>query len=158
MYDPRRSLAESIAADRITAADAADVARWLDTLEPRLAPVAPVFVHNDIHPWNVMVDPATSELVAIIDWGNAGTGDPALELIGMPLAALPAMLDGYRAEGGTVDPGMTARLVWGGLALALWELRELDARIFDRRYWRMSPGGWAEHRARTAALFPELEA
>ena len=50
-------------------------------------------IHMDIHPWNVFVDPERDELTAIIDWGDASWGDPALEFASMPMQAMPAMLE-----------------------------------------------------------------
>ena len=40
--------------------------------------VAPVFVHGDLHPRNVLTD--AGEIVAIIDWGDMTPGDPATDL------------------------------------------------------------------------------
>jgi aminoglycoside phosphotransferase (APT) family kinase protein len=147
LFDPRAQIQRALVAGAMTPAAADEVTAWLATLEPILgAPARETFVHRDIHPWNLMID-AAGELVAIIDWGDASIGDPALELAGMPLVALPDMLAGYRAGGGVVDRALIARAIWGGIALAAWELRELDPAVFDRRWWRMPLGGWREHRA-----------
>lgn len=40
----------------------------------------PVLRHGDIGPGNVLYDPATARLSAILDFGSAGYGDPALDL------------------------------------------------------------------------------
>jgi aminoglycoside phosphotransferase (APT) family kinase protein len=147
-YDPRRRLRIARERGALDAATADDLAAWLDETEPQLgAPAATAFLHNDVHPWNLLVDPETDRLTAILDWGDAGVGDPSLELTSMPLFALPAMLDGYRDAGGPVDDRMHLRAIWIGMALCLWEIVELDAGAFDRRWWRMPPGGWAAIRA-----------
>ena len=39
-----------------------------------------VWLHNDLHPANLLVDPATGMLAAIIDFGDLGAGDPAGDL------------------------------------------------------------------------------
>lgn len=41
---------------------------------------APALRHGDIGPGNVIYDPATARLSAILDFGSAGIGDPALDL------------------------------------------------------------------------------
>jgi aminoglycoside phosphotransferase (APT) family kinase protein len=148
--DARRSVQRAIDAGRIDPSEARELLPWLDELAAavdRAPPPRSTFLHHDIHPWNVLVDPVTGELAAIIDWGNACTGDPALDFQVMPLQALPAMLGGYRDAGGPLDPGFVLRAVWTGIEIAGWEVRELDAAIFDRRWWRHPPGGWREHRA-----------
>lgn len=40
----------------------------------------PVLRHGDIGPSNILFDPATRRLSAILDFGSAGYGDPALDL------------------------------------------------------------------------------
>jgi hygromycin-B 7''-O-kinase len=151
--DPRRALAQARDAGAVAAATVAAIADWLDHVEPALgAPPRPCLVHNDLHPWNLVVDPDTAALVGILDWGDARLGDPAMELTAMPLFALPAMLAGYRAGGGVIDDGFVARALWSGTALALWEVRALDPNEFDRGWWRMPPGGWPAMRAICAKL------
>ncbi len=41
---------------------------------------APTLRHGDIGPGNILYDPATARLCAILDFGSAGYGDPALDL------------------------------------------------------------------------------
>lgn len=38
------------------------------------------------------------ELLAIIDWEDAGWGDPSLDFAAMPLTAVPAALAGHEEE------------------------------------------------------------
>jgi aminoglycoside phosphotransferase (APT) family kinase protein len=40
----------------------------------------PLWLHNDLHPANLLVDPATGMLTAVIDFGDLGVGDPAGDL------------------------------------------------------------------------------
>lgn len=42
-----------------------------------------VLVHNDLHHEHLLLDPATRLLVGIIDWGDVGLGDPAVDLCGI---------------------------------------------------------------------------
>lgn len=106
--------------------------------------------------WNLLVDPDNGALASIIDWGDAGHGDPAFDFASMPLFAIPTMLAGYREAAGDVDDGFLARTLWGGMMLALWEIRELDASAFDRSWWRMPPRGWSAMAEIVGRLAPEL--
>lgn len=63
------------------------------------------FIHDDVSPMNIMCTTA-GELLAIIDWGDAGWGDPALDFAAMPLVAVPAALAGHEEEA----PGLLGAL------------------------------------------------
>ena len=52
------------------------------------------FVHDDLQTTNVMAD--LDAYAAMIDWGDAGWGDPALDLCYLPITAVPHVLAGYR--------------------------------------------------------------
>src|SRR5262249_16898626 len=61
-------------AGRLDAATVGEVARLLGELAPQVAGGVELrFIHNDIHDMNVLCSPA-GELLAIIDWGDAGWG------------------------------------------------------------------------------------
>ncbi len=161
----------------ITRADADDIvwtaAKWALIGGPM---PAPCLVHNDVHPWNLMGDPATGRLTAILDWGDASLGDRARDFAMMPLQCVPAMLEGYREsslqtaslEGsgqgdrtlGTTSvegsQSLVARALVVGLSVALFEVRTPEMSEFDRRWWRMPPGGWPEMKSLVAELFPDL--
>jgi len=102
----------------------------------------------------MFADPDTRELTAIIDWGDAAWGDPAIEFASMPLVALREMFEGYEEAGGQVDRHLVARSLHLGIGLALWELRDLDPVRFNRQWWRMSPGGWDDVWRAVDALMP----
>jgi aminoglycoside phosphotransferase (APT) family kinase protein len=124
-------------------AEADEIAAWLSRLEELGGePPEPAYVHADIHPWNVFVDPAADRLTAIIDWGDCRLGDPAVEFASMPLLSLDAMRVGYREGGGEADEAFFARALHIGLALSLWEMRVLDPVIYPRYWWRTPPEGW----------------
>jgi hypothetical protein len=95
------------------------ISRWLRKLEPAVGASPRVFTHNDLHAANTMVDPGNLELTAVIDWGDAGWGDPVSDFEAVPLWAVPAMLTGFREAGGRTDEGFVPRLLWSGLASAL---------------------------------------
>lgn len=96
------------------------IGRWIDRLAPAAqVPVAPRFLHGDLHDMNVMCSRG-GELLALIDWGDAGWGDPAIDFVDVPMAALPTAVKAYE----TVAPGVlgesaTTRIVWYRLARSL---------------------------------------
>lgn len=61
------------------------------------------FVHQDLHAENVMVGP--DEMPHVLDWGDAGLGDPAVDFRFVPAQFLDYALTGY----GTGDPSLRAR-------------------------------------------------
>ncbi len=136
--------------------------RWLDRLEPvARARIEPRFLHNDAHPFNVMVD-ATGGYLALLDWGDAGWVDPALELATFAIDWIADLVAGYaEAAPELVDDGFPGRVLWNQIghslrkaakprpprtsALGLARLRRLAA------FARADPGPWR-------ALLPALEA
>ncbi|MFD3544606.1 macrolide 2'-phosphotransferase [Streptomyces sp. NPDC058655] len=89
---------------------------WLDddTLWPdRLVPV-----HGDVHPGHTLVEHAPAgppRLSGLLDWANAGIGDPAADFVDMLYAGGPPvldlLLDAYRRAGGEVRPGMRTHIL-----------------------------------------------
>jgi aminoglycoside phosphotransferase (APT) family kinase protein len=100
--------------------------RWFAALCERLdswianaASVPRVFVHGDVKPDNVMVDHAGS--VHLIDWGDAGFGDPAYDFQSLPMRSIELALRGYRSVR-TDDPTLEARVVRRVVARSLANL------------------------------------
>lgn len=54
------------------------------------------FCHQDLHPENILVEGGS--LTAILDWGDAGWGDPACDLRFIPAKWLPAAWESYGAD------------------------------------------------------------
>jgi hypothetical protein len=51
--------------------------------------------------------------IELIDWGDAGWGDPALDLCGMDLRAIPLAIKGYReVQAFECDDTLEARVLW----------------------------------------------
>ncbi|MBQ1097933.1 macrolide 2'-phosphotransferase [Streptomyces sp. b94] len=111
------------------------VARWREWLDDdRLWPDRLVLVHGDVHPGHTLVEPRPSgppALSGLLDWANAGVGDPAADFVDMLYAGgtdiLDRLLDAYRASGGEVRDGMRAHVL--ARASFLWvhvALRGLD--------------------------------
>jgi aminoglycoside phosphotransferase (APT) family kinase protein len=84
------------------------------------------FLHNDLHQGNLMADGA--EHVAVIDWGDAGWGDPAKEMSNLPVDGIAPFVDGYREvmpfDG---DASIDDRIRWDAIVDALNTARPRDA-------------------------------
>lgn len=79
------------------------------------------FLHQDLKTSNVMGHDGS--FAALIDWGDAGWGDPALEFRYLPMRATSWALDGYRTlmplDG---DAGAEARILWDQIWCAVHQL------------------------------------
>jgi Ser/Thr protein kinase RdoA (MazF antagonist) len=80
------------------------------------------FIHGDVTATNVLVGDDTFH--SIIDWDDAGWGDPAMDLVSLPLRVIDAALAGYRSVM-PLDGDDTAeeRILWDKLVGALQRLR-----------------------------------
>lgn len=77
------------------------------------------FLHNDLHEMNIMCT-REARLLALLDWGDAGWGDPVLDFAAVPFALLPAALEGFGRENRPrLGDCPEARLVWDRLEEAL---------------------------------------
>jgi aminoglycoside phosphotransferase (APT) family kinase protein len=104
----------------IDAATAKKIAQLISELAPSVAGSGGVrFLHNDVHAMNVMCSPE-GNLLALIDWGDAGWGDPTLDFAAIPLDALPHALEGYELEApGALGAFPKARFIWDKLHAAM---------------------------------------
>lgn len=113
--------------------------RWLDRILRRLEPAVRMsselqrFLHDDAHPGNMLV--RDGQYAALIDWNDAGWGDPALEFVNIAESAVPHALAGYR-EVCRLDQDETAelRILWYHVVSAL-EYLEKPARADIPGYW-----------------------
>jgi aminoglycoside phosphotransferase (APT) family kinase protein len=107
-------------AGRLDAATVEEIAQLLSELAPHAAGSGDVrFIHNDIHDRNVMCSLA-GELLALLDWGDAGWGDPTLDFASIPLPMIPYALEGYEREApGALGPFPQAQFIWDKLQAAL---------------------------------------
>jgi aminoglycoside phosphotransferase (APT) family kinase protein len=79
-----------------------DVTAWAQRLAASRSWSGPQwFLHGDVHALNVLTTPL-GELIALLDWGDAGWGDPAYDLARAPCPAFPAVLEGYESVAGQV--------------------------------------------------------
>lgn len=101
-------------------------ARWFERLLDRLAPYALAalpqhFLHGDTQSTNLMVQPESLDYLAVLDWGSSGWGDPAWDFVGIPLRAIPCMLEGHRQIAPLdADETAEARILWRQFQIALW--------------------------------------
>ncbi len=79
-----------------------------------------VFVHQDLHADNVLVD--GDERPVFIDWGDAGLGDPAADFRYLAPRHLPWVREGY----GALEPELEARI----------RLHVLDQYLYAQRHQR----------------------
>ena len=116
--DLEEHVASLAAASAIEPALAGELERAAKALRPALqGPLAVRFLHNDIHAMNVMYA-RDGPLLALLDWGDTGWGDPALELAQVPLGAAPFVLQGYESEA-HLDNTSEARILWDKLCAAV---------------------------------------
>jgi aminoglycoside phosphotransferase (APT) family kinase protein len=107
-------IASLAAASAIDPALASEFEQATKALRPAVeAPFAERFLHNDVHAMNIMCA-RDATLLALLDWGDAGWGDPTLELAQVPLNAVSFVLQGYESEAHLDDPAQ-ARILWDKL-------------------------------------------
>ena len=109
--DPARTRARVLTAERLGTAEA----DWATGLTARLLsenppPARPAFLHNDLHAGNLMLT-TEGAVTALIDWGDAGWGDPALDLSYSGPLAVPHLLAGYHEASGHADDALTLRVL-----------------------------------------------
>lgn len=150
--DSLKQLALTFDRGILTSAERLEIEKWIDGAQQiGGSNSSPVLTHNDVHPWNVLVDDQ-GQLSALLDWGDTAYSDRCLDFCGMPLIVMPLMLDSYREAGGHVDSPMVARALLHGLALGLWEARDGSPEQYQRQCWRWPVGGWPEARERMDAI------
>ena len=123
LADPRDSpVVAARMADRIDALegtlDTAPIrAVWAEALATPVWPHAPVWVHGDPAPPNLLADPATHRLTAVIDFGTTAVGDPAVDLIAAWTLLDPESRAVFRAKSEVDDDTWTRGRGWGLSAL-----------------------------------------
>lgn len=153
---PHQWVERTLAAGAITEQEAKEALKIANALvEEGGAPPPSCLTHCDMHPWNVMVDPATTALTAILDWGDATWGDPAREFAAFPFECFPHLFRGYQEAGGTIDRAFVARLLAQSVCCVLWEIRDPEMKNFARRWWRTPQGGWLEMKERVERLLAQ---
>lgn len=109
---------------------------WAESLLRRLDESRtgePAFVHWDLHAHNVLVK--DGRLSAIVDWGDAGFGDPVINFTCFPAAYLPESVEAF----GVPDPDFIGRLIREvfGYALNAYEVDDWETlRHTGMKRWR----------------------
>jgi aminoglycoside phosphotransferase (APT) family kinase protein len=158
-FEPPQPLVERLAArGTFTSREATWLLGMLERLEPAMRlGASKVFCHGDSQGTNVMVSTTAHRYLALIDWGSATWADPAHEPAGLPLRALPYLLEGYRQVAPMAgDDTAEARILWWQFRNALtclerppppdlptlsWAERPLSQLLEIMRFL-MSPEGW----------------
>lgn len=74
------------------------------------------FLHSDVKDMNIMCT-HNDEFLALIDWGDAGWGDPTFDFRQIPLTAMPYVLESYReAAPDMLGNTFKERFVWDKLS------------------------------------------
>jgi aminoglycoside phosphotransferase (APT) family kinase protein len=136
--DPRELVEARLTAGWFTSDEARWLAAWLNKLAPTALHSTPSrFLHGDSQATNVMVNPSPLTYLAVIDWGAAAFGDAAHDFAGVPLRAVPFMLQGHRELALLDDDGHAeARILWRHLQLGLFTL---PRGAVPRRSWAERP-------------------
>jgi aminoglycoside phosphotransferase (APT) family kinase protein len=119
--DPRELVDTRLSAGWFTSTEARWLEAWLNNLAPMTLPVSKSrFLHGDSQATNVMVNPNPLTYLAVIDWGAAAWGDAVNDFAGVPLRAVPFMLQGHRELAMLDDDAHAeARILWRHLQLGL---------------------------------------
>jgi len=148
-------LAEHLAQHGMVGSTEADwLCGWLARLDEVAGARPSVLVHGDIQTTNVML--TDGSYAALLDWGACGWADPANDFAGIPMRAVPAMLSGYAARGGRVDPALRAAIVRRHLSIGLflaqrppqpelsWAERPMGVLLDLLRFLATAPAEWRE--------------
>jgi aminoglycoside phosphotransferase (APT) family kinase protein len=117
-------------------------ATWLNAILERLTPAIEAnyvecLRRGDTQATNIMVSSTGMEYRALIDWGNATWGDPAQDFNGLPLRAIPTVLDGYRTIAKMENA--EARILWWQFQNALYLLKRPPLPELPTRSWAERP-------------------
>jgi len=126
--DPREALTVLARVGRLETQTVRSLEAWMSRLERQLAGTAPVrFVHGDLHEMNLMCR-SDGALAALIDWGDAGWGDPTLDFAALPVDSMTIALEAYEEIAPDIlGDGVEARILWARLTGAL-ERMTMDPR------------------------------
>jgi hypothetical protein len=112
-----------------------DLAKKISTfiveLEPAVLEESKIcFLHSDVKDMNIMCTD-DDEFLALIDWGDAGWGDPTFDFRQIPLLAIGNVLEGYREMApDLLGETLKERFIWDKLYEAMLDaLKNPEYRI-----------------------------
>ena len=153
--DPPQGVVQRLADDGwIGARDAPWLLGWFEDLAEVRGPDggAPLLVHGDAAASNVLVDPGSGRVRALLDWGDAAIADPLSDLAKVEPRFLPEAVHGYAD-----DVHHERRVSAGALAhQLLWAVGRLgDAPAPEDPTWSAQPGARLLGLLRMAADQPQ---
>ncbi|MBS1718644.1 MAG: aminoglycoside phosphotransferase family protein [Armatimonadetes bacterium] len=145
VYRPPVNELKDLARQDLTGIDA--LRRKLDMLAAdAIATACPErLIHNDLHPWNVIVRQDGSGLAGILDWGDARTARPAAEFQAFPAQMLSHFFRGYLSQlWQDIPSSFYKEALCHWICKAVWEAVALDEAIYERNWWAWPQGGIQE--------------
>jgi aminoglycoside phosphotransferase (APT) family kinase protein len=102
--------------------------------EGRVTPYSglPAFGHHDLLPWHLFLDPAGFQVTGVIDWEDAGLGDPAGDFAGLSMWLGPAFVEETLRHYGRTPEGIAARARLLAVEVSLIEARYAEAEDDER--------------------------
>lgn len=121
--EPEELLGQRVDDGWFTYAEAAWIGPWLKRLDALCgAGTARQATHSDVQMSNIIIS-GGGQYKALIDWGCASIDDPVVDFRPMPLAAVPALLRGYRQVTPLPDDdNAEARILLSRIGTLLWLL------------------------------------
>ncbi len=103
------------------------------------------FIHNDLCPEHILVDPRTGDLTGLIDWTDAALADPALDFVVFAtwkgLRFLDSVLEAYPDP---ADPGRRDRVVFLARVLSpIWLHEAIQQRADVAKHTRWIANAFA---------------
>jgi len=143
LHEPRRDLKlKSLLEKKLTTGligkgMAKEVSSLIADLSPAVHKESAIcFLHSDIKDMNIMCT-LNDTFLALIDWGDAGWGDPTFDFRQIPLPAIPYVLEGYRM----VAPDLLGetfkeRVIWDKLSDMMQELQKKPSQLIPTDVFR----------------------
>ncbi|PKM58459.1 MAG: hypothetical protein CVU98_00785 [Firmicutes bacterium HGW-Firmicutes-3] len=92
------------------------------------------FVHGDTNEFNFLCN-ENDQLLSVIDWGDAGWGDPAIDFYMIPIEVIDNVLDGYSEIAGiNIDYRFIYRIIFDKIWAAIeqnQDIRGLEKNVIE---------------------------
>ncbi len=122
LHEPERDLNLKALLDKLVSTDhfrknlEKEISALIVELRPAVLEESKIcFLHSDVKDMNIMCT-RSDDLLALIDWGDAGWGDPTFDFRPIPLLAIPTVLEGYKEVApDLLDRTLKERIIWDKL-------------------------------------------